>query len=360
VLADLDGTGRSELVILAIDNPGGQNTGYYRVLDLVTDLDTAATEGVWRLLDFDTQINPIHAVLLHTGDVLLFTGSGNDIEQFTAHQFRSRVWHYPSAQLDAPGTPIDLFCAGQAFLPDGRVLAAGGTGQYDPFFGLKDALVFDPIALTWTRKPDMAGGRWYPTLLPLPDGRVLAISGLDAASHLNQVPEIYTDTPPSWSAVASPGPWPMYCHLFLLDDGRIFFSGGNFAGNNGVPPSIWELSSGATTAVHGLTAPDMRNQAASVLLPPAQDQRIMIVGGGGPEHHGGVVAGVKDANVVDLAAATPTYRAVAPMNHARMHLCAVLLPDRTVLATGGAALEENAAVAALHAEIFDPTTGTWT
>ncbi|MGH3913789.1 MAG: galactose oxidase-like domain-containing protein [Pseudonocardiaceae bacterium] len=360
-IADLDGTGRGELVILAVDNPEPQNTGYYRILDLVIDLDTAATQGVWRLLDFDTGVNPVHAALLRTGDVLVFSGSGNDAVNFAAQEFRTRLWRYPSADLDEPDTPIDLFCVGHAFLPDGRLLAAGGTGQYDPFLGLRDALVFDPDSGTWAGAPDMAGGRWYPTLLTLADGRVLAISGLGADGPLNEVPEIYTDTPPSWSPVHSPGPWPMYCHLFLLRDGRVFYSGGQFGGNNGVPPSLWDLTSGATTAVHGLTAPEMRNQAASVLLPPAQDQQVMIMGGGGADHHGGgVVAGVQDACIVDLDAAAPAYQPTAPMHRARMHLCAVLLPDRTVLASGGAALEENAAVAALEAEIFNPATRTWT
>src|SRR3954465_13909686 len=61
---------------------------------------------------------------LATGEVLFFAGSGNDEDRWAAHQFRSRVWEYPSAILDAPETPIDLFCCGQAFLPDGRLLAA--------------------------------------------------------------------------------------------------------------------------------------------------------------------------------------------------------------------------------------------
>ncbi|MGH3925040.1 MAG: galactose oxidase-like domain-containing protein, partial [Pseudonocardiaceae bacterium] len=178
---------------------------------------------------------------------------------------------------------------------------------------------------------------------------------------LNEVPEIYSDTPPSWSTVHSPGPWPMYSHLFLLRDGRVFYAGGQYAGNNGVPPTIWNVGSGAHTAVHGLTAPDMRNQSASVLLPPAQDQRVMIMGGGaaGPDHHQHVHA-VPDTCVVDFTAATPAYHPVGAMHHARMHLCSVLLPDRTVLVSGGSALEENAAVAALEAEIFSPATQAWT
>jgi hypothetical protein len=162
--------------------------------------------------------------------------------------------------------------------------------------------------------------------------------------------------------VHSPGKWPLYAHLYLLRDGRIFYAGGQWGGNYGAHPSVWNISSGAVTEVQGLTAPDMRNQSASVLLPPAQNQRVMIMGGGGPEHHdhGGAIAGTNEVCLVDFTAATPTYHPVAAMHHTRMHLCATLLPDRTVLVNGGSALEENAAVAAFEAEIFNPVTGTWT
>lgn len=350
--------------MLVVDNPPGQNAGHLRVVDLDTDLDTAHEMGVWRLLDFGTEINPVHAALLHTGDVLLFSGSGNDLDRFNAHEFRTRVWHYPAARLDAPHTPIDLFCAGQAFLPDGRMLAAGGTRLYDnppPFKGLKDALIFDPATDRWTAAPHMAHGRWYPSLLALADGDMLAVSGLGVDGPLTEIPERFDSAGSGWSALPSPGPLPMYPHLFLLADRRIFFSGGHYGETYNMLPLLWEPATGHTTTVHGLHEPNSRNQAASVLLPPAQDQHVMIMGGGGPDHHhGGVVAGTKDVRIVDLAAAAPAYRPEAPMHHARMHLCATLLPDRTVLANGGAALEENAAVAALEAEIYHPASGTWT
>jgi hypothetical protein len=355
-LADLGGG--PDVVVVAVDDPPGQNQGYYRVLDLVTDLDTAATTGVWRLLDFDSQVLAIHAALLRTGDVLLFAGSSNNPDNLTAGLFRTRVWHYPSASFAAPDTPIDLFCCGQGFLADGRLLAAGGTEQYDPFHGLRDALVFDPGAGTWTPAPDMAAGRWYPALLALPDGRMLAISGLGEDGNLNLVPEVYTDGG-GWAGLASPGPWPMYAHLFVLADQRVFYSGGQYGGNNGTRPSIWELGTGATTPVPGLPVPDMRNQSASVLLPPAQSQRVLIMGGGGSDMHNQAPA-IADTAIVDLSAAVSAYAAAAPLHTARMHLNAVLLPDRTVLVSGGAAMEETAAMAALDAEIYDPAAGTWT
>ncbi len=352
------GGARPELAVCTIDAPEGRNAGYLRVLELETDLMHAAHLGVWRILDFDTEINPVHAALLHTGDVLFFAGSGNDPDRHDAHEFRTRVWHYPRPGLDAPSTPIDLFCVGQAFLPDGRLLAAGGTERYDPFYGLRDALIFDPADLTWNRVPDMAFGRWYPSLAALPDGKVVAVSGLGADNFLSVVPELFDPETRTWSTLPVPGPIPMYGHLVLLADGRLFYTGGQYGGNNGMRPSIWDPVTGATTEVGGLTDPGSRNQAASLLLPPAQDQRVMLLGGGGFDMHSPAPA-LADARIVVTTAANPEYVAAPPMDHARMHLSAVLLPDRTVLATGGSGMEEMAHAAPAHAEIFDPATGMW-
>src|SRR5262249_34457084 len=83
------------LVLIAADNPPGQNDGWYRVLDVMTDLDMAAQMGVWRLLENDSQVNPVHAALLHTGSVLFFAGSGNDQDRHSALQYATAVWHYP-------------------------------------------------------------------------------------------------------------------------------------------------------------------------------------------------------------------------------------------------------------------------
>ena len=332
-LAEL-GAGRPTLIAAVSDDAPGGNAGYLTAVDLALDIDTADMEGVWRLLDFGTEVLAIHAALLHTGDVVFFSGSSNNPANVAPHDFRTRVWHYPKPQLSAPATPIDLFCCGHAALADGRLLAAGGTEQYDPFHGLHDAVIFDPATLTWGPTAHMAGGRWYPSLLALGDGRVLALAGLGADGNLNIVPEVYTDGA-GWAALPAPGPWPMYAHLVLLADGRVFYTGGQYGGNNGSRPAMWNLASGATTEVQGLPVPDMRNQSASVLLPPAQAQRVMILGGGGYDMHNQAPA-IADVGIVDLTAPTPVYTAGPPLHMARMHLNAVLLPDRTVLASGGA------------------------
>jgi hypothetical protein len=96
---------------------------------------------------------------------------------------------------------------------------------------------------------------------------------------------------------------------------------------------------------------ETRDQCASVLLPPAQDQKVMLIGGGTKEEHGGAIDNV---DVIDFTEANPKYRPVAPMHVARVHVNATLLPDRTVLVTGGSLHKEIADEATNHAEIFDP------
>lgn len=332
-----------------------------------------AKRGVWRILDHSSQILAVHAALLHTGDVLFFAGSGADRDDHEAKRFRSRVWHYPSRRFSAPRTPIDLFCAGQTFLAGGRLLAAGGTGKYGPFRGIRDALTFDPERRRWIRVRRMLRPRWYPTLTTLGDGRVLSVSGRGETRELERMPEIF-ETGEGWKRLPSPGMIPWYPHLFLLDSGRIFYSGGQMSGNRGARPIIWNVANANTRVVPGLPDAKLRNQSASVLLGDARDQRVMIIGGGGAEihHQGGdddhpfeddeklPHIATRSCAIVDLSAGNPRYRRAASLHEPRMHLNATLLPDGTVLANGGARVEERSVDASLHAEIYDPRTRRWT
>lgn len=375
-LVDVGGGARPELVVGLIDAPPGANAGFYRVLDLVLDLDDAPTKGVWRLQRENSQVLAIHAAALHTGEVYLFSGSSNNPPNIGTPN-RGVRWNEQDGTVTPAGVPADFFCCGHAFLSDGRLLVAGGTKEYDfghPFFGLRDAYVFAPETDTWTRVQDMAGGRWYPTLVTLGDGRIVAFSGLGEDGLLNLVPEIYADGV-GWSALPDQRTWsatppactrrvPMYAQLFLLRDGRLFFSGADYGGNEGLNPCFINLGSHAFTEVPGLATHEEqahRNQGGSVLLPPAQDQRVMLIGGGAPlagGHH--AMEAIDNVNIVDTDANPVAYRPTAPLHEARMHHVSVLLPDRTVLVVGGSRLEESREMATPAAEIFDPETETWT
>src|SRR5690242_6234068 len=53
-----------------------------------------AANGHWDIVEFPKQYrqDTIHAVLLHTGKVLLIAGSGNNQDNFDAKKFDSRIW----------------------------------------------------------------------------------------------------------------------------------------------------------------------------------------------------------------------------------------------------------------------------
>src|SRR5262249_53568142 len=200
-------------------------------------------------------------------------------------------------------------------------LVAGGTEQYDPFIGLHSSWYFDPTTEEWIRLGDMAFGRWYPTLVTLGDGCAIAVSGISQASELF--------APASgWSTLPHGTDLPLYPHLLLLADGTVFYTGGQL-GQAALDARKINPLTAAEMIVPGLRSQDNRDEAFSVLLPPAQNQTVMVFGGGGPSH------ATNKTDIVDLKAAAPHYIAGPDMAHARgLHNC-VILPDRTVLVSGG-------------------------
>ena len=320
----------------------------------------------WQVLSYQSPILPINAALLNTGKVFFFAGSGNDPSNTSEPQgsavldLSTGTFSRPTTPVDDTGKPLDIFCAGQSFLPDGKLMVAGGTVQYDPFYGSTLALLFDPSTETWIKVASMNLGRWYPTLVTLGNGQILALSGFDVNSFITTNPEIYSDSS-GWTLFSQgTSPFWLYANLFLLENGQIFYSGINVFGGNDTTPRILTLPSDFTQAiaengVSGLVDSDFCNQGTSVLLPPAQDQKVMAIGGGNSDG-----AATSRVNIVDLKASSPAYTAAPSLNYARMHLSAVLLPDRTVFVCNGSSHEENTSESMLPAEIYNPATNTWT
>ncbi|PXW99147.1 galactose oxidase-like domain-containing protein [Mycolicibacterium moriokaense] len=341
-----------------------------------------ATQGSWQVLPFNSEVLAVHAVLLHTGKVLFAAGSGNSTVRFADQNFgntamrfwTSAVWDptvsappggqdtnffHPDTKRDAQGKVLDFFCGGETPLEDGLVLTTGGTAKYPgggtTFQGRADTLVFDPATEQWAVTRSMAHGRWYPSVISLGDGRVLAAGGFDEGGAGTRNPSLETFFHHSdyWQQVAMPGGFgglPLYAHLYLLADGSVCYAGGHQDDNPAAPLRLDLTRSPATIIpVPGLSRIDARDAGASVVLPPAQDQRVMLIGGA--SQGGDAIA---DVDVVDFTQPSPAYQSVAAMHVPRKHVNATLLPDRTVLVTGGSEHSEQAAVATNHAEIFDP------
>lgn len=379
------GTGpASRLVVAAVDNPPGVNTCNYTVLPLV---ETPPVHGKWQVLPFNSEVLAIHAALLHTGKVLFFSGTGNntvrdadpDFGDVSKDLWASVLWNpaapagsnfsHPATIHRDNGRPFDFFCGGDTFLPDGRLFSAGGNLAYNDGnnLGQRETAAFDPTTEQWTRCASMPVGRWYPTLITLADGRLFAVSGKnDTNGDLNRLLEVYDGQTDTWlpplpePTQAFPG-LPFYAHLFLMADGTVFFTGGRMDDGRPQQAGTLDLTTHpvAFQPVDSQVTPTLRNQSSSVLLPPAQDQQVMIIGGG-PEDDRTSATGSTER--INLAAGQTAYTLSMPLSLPRMHLNAVLLPDRTVFVSGGAINHEEAGVppiARLQSEIYHPGNDKW-
>ena len=309
-------------------------------------------QGQWSTLPYNTPINPIHAALLNTGKVLIVAGSGNNP---AVTNFQAAVWDPQSGTITTQPVDWDMFCNGMIVLPDGRPLIDGGTIRFNPSFeGSANASVFDPVASQFTDLTTMADGRWYPTVTVLPDGTVLAFSGLNAAGGTNAKMEIFSPSSWSWSSPFGGG-WapPLYPRLHVLPNGNVFYSGPTDKSRYYHPATRSWSAAIATTNYSGY-----RTYGSSVLLPltPANNYKpvVMILGGGT-----GSTQATATTELIDLSAATPSWRWGPSMSEPRIEMNAVILPTGKVLAMGGSGVDENASTASYNADLYDPATNTF-
>ena len=307
-------------------------------------VSTACGVGTWTLNATPAPVRAVHAALLANGHVLLIQGSGNDPDLFDAGTFTTTEWDPIANTFTAIDTPYDMFCAGHAFLPDGSLLVAGGTTGYPDeetdtdYSGSSEAYRFDATTHRYVQVPDLASGHWYPTLVARGDGSVIAVAGLDENSVLQSDFQIFDPAADegtgSWSEeTASAQLFPTYPALHLLADGRFLYSGVSTFGVGDISPGIWNATANTYTPVPGLTDLDRRDMGASVLLPPAQDQKVMVMGGG--RHDVTRIMATNTTAIIDMKSASPTFVPGPPIRQGKQYLSAVILPDRTVLQSGG-------------------------
>lgn len=145
---------------------------------------------------------------------------------------------------------MDLFCTGHLHTLNGDVLFVGGTTRYPdlgkPFLGNRAVWLWD-----WknNRFSDTglvpANGRWYPTLMPMADGRIFIISGVSddpqqvsSGLFISNKIEVYDPRPKTPTLVATQNDndvnrmmaqmgevWDMYPRLAPLRDGRFLITG---------------------------------------------------------------------------------------------------------------------------------------
>ncbi|MEE1811315.1 galactose oxidase-like domain-containing protein [Streptomyces sp. BE133] len=229
------------------------------------------------------------------------------------------------------------------------------------FQGIREAFEFDPVAEKYITVDPMNEARWYPTLTTLQDGRVLALSGLDEIGQI--VPgkdEIYDPKTRKWQYTGIVRRFPTYPAVFLLNDGKLFYSGSNAGygpADVGREPGIWDLATNRFRKIPGMGDADEMETSATVRLPPAQDEKFMVIGGGGVGESGRSSA---KSRLVDLLDPAPKFRDGASLEEGTRYPSASLLPDDSLLVTGGSNdYRGRGGSNVLQARLYDPRTDTY-
>jgi hypothetical protein len=328
-------------------------------------------------------IQGIHAVLLSTGQLLLWGFvPGND--GANTAQVRRVTPGSTFTVTTLPDAP-QIFCAGQALLPNGKVLVAGGHNGAT----INAVHVFAADGSTVTRHgTNLNAGRWYPTVTVLADGRAMILGGstgvgVSPGNAQNSTYQIFDDSKPAaeklGAAVAVPVPfsptWPgtdqaihWYPFVFQLPDGRVFVHSRSTTRFLTVSSGTWSAPVEALSRVDR-TYP---HEGSAVLLPLRHNAgyaATVLVTGGSSVNPGAfarvaqTVPATATCELLTVAApgqSQPGWRAAAPMAKPRLLHDLVLLPDGTVLAVGGSGTgaSDHGANPVAEVEVYDPAAGT--
>jgi galactose oxidase len=321
-------------------------------------ISAPATVGRWGAV-LDLPNVAVHGVLLPTGRVLMWgrrmvAGVG-DLHVQDCRPFRwDPVSEAPLPASSRPGVGLNLFCAGHAFAPDGTLLVVGGHDRADGH-GLATAFVYHPDDDRWEQVADMNDGRWYPTATCLPDGGVLVTSGSflgpDGQVRNNGEPQVRRGG--AWAPVDGGPPFELYPRMHVHPAGSVVMVGPQ--------ATTWYLGTDGRWTPHGQRAATRRDYAPSAQY---REDRILFLGGGNDQPDPTPTAACEILNLEDPP---PDWRPVAAMTFARRHHNATVLPDGTVLVTGGtrgAAFNDLSRQAPVHlAELWNPgadtTGGSW-
>ncbi len=304
---------------------------------------TAAT-GSWTA-PFSLTLVSIHAVVLHTGNVLLFSWPNKTVGSDAV------LWNPSSGKVTniALSYQRDIFCGGMTVMSDGRVFVGGGhiyQGAINDTQGVANTTVFDPASNAWTEGPIMSQARWYPTTMLLGDGTVIICAGTintganaTTIDHYNPAGGTLTTLPSSASKAMA-----TYPRMKLTTKGLLAWT--NLATTWFLNPATaaWTKGPKLNSAGRGVTD-------TSVLLPGLT--KIMEIGGStasGP---------TATCEILDTSASTLAWMPTGSMNFARVWANTVLLADGTVLVVGGGQSGSYGSPI-FTAEIYDPATGVWT
>ena len=305
----------------------------------------ANVDGMWSPV-YPWPLISVHAVLLPDGRVMTYGSNLNGLQ--TGHA-KYDIWDSTGAPdaghltLDnATGT--DIFCSSQVLLPQsGNLFIAGGdvwTGTQTTNSPNNNSNLYDSASTSLTRGINMNRARWYSTSITLINGETYIqggsgggdrpeIRGLDGSFRL-------------MSGINTSAIGTSYPRNFVAPDGRVF----GYDPGNGQMYRVDTTGSGTITMLGSFnTAYSGGWYSSAAMYRPG---RILQIGGNS-----------NGAYTIDITGTSPVVAQTQTMSSTRAWVNATVLADGKVLATSGSAVPGEATGYNNIAEIWDPATGQW-
>ncbi|KAF2024328.1 galactose oxidase-like protein precursor [Setomelanomma holmii] len=267
-------------------------------------------------------------------------GSEGKLTQFADYNFNSNA---VSAHT-VSNTQHDMFCPAIISLQDGRILIQGGSDAAATSF-------YDPKTNAFTLGPNMKMARGYQVSVTLSDNRIFKIGGAYSGPRQDKDGEVYNAATDTWTALSgakvapilttdAEGIWREENHawLFAWKNSTVFQAGPSKAMN-------WYGTSGTGT------------QTAAGTRDTIDDS----IAGGSPDYTNSDANARAHITTIDTPNINAAVERVADMAYPRGFANAVVLPDGTVLVTGGQrrSLVFTDTDSILYAELFNPATKIW-
>ncbi|HEY7310523.1 MAG TPA: Ig-like domain-containing protein [Gemmataceae bacterium] len=301
---------------------------------------------------------PMNMVLLDNGKILFWDGGPSCLGAVSPTVWDPVTNTFTAVPLENQTEVRDIFCSDQTVLANGDVVVVGGHDCTSPtYIGTAIVNEFDPATNTWKFLPDMNDRRWYPNALTLPDNRVLVTAG-SAKNTLDYdpIPEVYDPVANTWTKLTGADQTiPNYPFMFVLPNGNVLA-----AGSDEAKMGTYELN--VATQTWTTVDPTVLDAGSAVQYLPGQFMKAGSSYLSAPPDNGGSTPSAATTYVLNMNQSNPAWVQTASMANPRTHLNLTILPDDTVLATGGSTDigGVNPANAVYQAELWSPVTQTWT
>ncbi len=334
----------------------------------------------------DFPIVAIHAAMLPTGKVMIFSYPKSPEE----NSAQAWLWDPATGQKVRRDPPLwldpkdgqmkaaNIWCSGHTFTADGELVVFGGNLEFPngttSYKGLNKVYTFNPFTETWKEQPDMQHGRWYPTGIRLPDGRIPILSGWDESGTPAMNSDVEMFTPPSslsgtgaisligsTGGAGQPPTGEFYPHMFAMPSGRSLVVGPD-------APNTWFMNTPTANSFGWSDAPNLNQRrlwGTAVPLPAGSGGSTKIMALGGTDQS--TTPSTNTTEVFDEANPGLNWRPASPNVIGRGHANTVLLPDGSMVEVGGGIGRVATAPSPLHAanpeqrqiELWNPDTGQW-